>query len=38
MPLPARVPGHRDKVVVLHSNVTKQFVFTKYKDAYATNY
>lgn len=37
MPLPGRVPGHRDKVVVLPSDITKQFVFTKYKDACATN-
>ena len=37
MPLPGRVPGHRDKVVVLPSDITKQFIFMKYKDACATN-
>ena len=37
MPLPGRVPGHRQKVVVLPSHITKQFVFTKHQDARATN-
>ena len=37
MPLLSRVPGHCDKVVVLPSDITKQFLLTKYKDACATN-
>ena len=31
MPLPGRVPGHRDKVMVLPSDITKAHVFTKYE-------
>ena len=37
MPLPGRVPGHRDKVMVLSSDITKANVFTKYSDACLSN-
>ena len=37
MPLPGRVPGHRDKVMVLPSDITKTHVFTKYRDACSSN-
>ena len=37
MPLPGRVPGHCDKVMVLPSDITKAHVFTKYRDAYSSN-
>ena len=33
LPLPGRVPGHRDKVMVLPSDITKTVVFTQYKEA-----
>ena len=33
MPHPGRVPGHRDKVMVLPSDITKLLVLTKYRDA-----
>ena len=33
MPLPGRVCGHRDKVMVLPSDITKAHVFTTYKEA-----
>ena len=37
MPIPGRVPGHRDKVMVLLSDITKSHVFTKYRDACLNN-
>ena len=37
MPHPSRIPGHRDEVAVLPYDITKEFVFTKYKDVCATN-
>ena len=37
MPLPGRVPGHRDKVMVLPSDITKAHVFTKYRDTCSSN-
>ena len=37
MPLPGRVPGHRDKVMVLPSDITKVFVYTKYREACSAN-
>ena len=37
MPLPGRVPGHHDKVMVLPSDVTKSHVFKKYRDACFNN-
>ena len=37
MPLPGRVPGHRDKVMVLPSDITKAHVFVKYKEACLSN-
>ena len=37
MPLPGRVPGHRDKVMVLPRDITKSHVFTKYRDACLKN-
>ena len=37
MPLPGRVPGHRDKVMVLPSDISKAHVFMKYKEACVTN-
>lgn len=33
MPLPGRLPGHRDKVMVLPSDVTKTVVYKRYKEA-----
>ena len=33
MPLPGRVPGHRDKVMVLPTDITKLVVYSKYKQA-----
>ena len=33
MPLPGRVPGHRDKVMVLPTDITKVVVYNKYKQA-----
>lgn len=33
LPLPGRVPRHRDKVVVLPSDQTKMFVYRKYEEA-----
>ena len=33
LPLPGRLPGHRDKVVALPSDLTKVFVYGKYKAA-----
>ena len=33
MPLPGRIPGHRDKVMLLPSDITKVFVYNKYKEA-----
>ena len=35
LPLPGRVPGHRDKVMVRPSDVTKALVYSKYKSACA---
>ena len=32
-PLPGRVPGHRDKVMILPADITKVFVYSKYKQA-----
>ena len=37
MPLPGRVPGHRDKTTVLPSDVTKALVYSKYKSASEKN-
>ena len=37
MPLPGRVPGHRDKVMILPSDVTKAEVYIKYKEACTQN-
>lgn len=37
MPLPGRVPGHCDKVMVLPSDITKAHVFMKYKNACSSN-
>jgi len=31
--LPGRVPGHRDKVMILPADITKVFVYSKYKQA-----
>ena len=33
LPLPGRLPGHRDKVVALPSDVTKAFVYGRYRAA-----
>lgn len=33
LPLPGRVPGHRDKVMALPSDATKTVVFSVYKEA-----
>ena len=33
LPLPGRVPGHRDKVILLPSDITKAHVYQKYKEA-----
>ena len=33
VPLPGRVPGHRDKVLVLPADITKITVYSKYKQA-----
>ena len=33
MPLPGRVAGHRDKVIILPTDITKLVVYTKYKQA-----
>jgi hypothetical protein len=37
LPLPGRVPGHRDKTMVLPSDVTKALVYSKYKSACEEN-
>ena len=37
LPLPGRVPGHRDKVMVLPTDVTKAVVYSKYKQACEAN-
>lgn len=37
LPLPGRVPGHRDKVMVLPSDITKAHVYQVYKKACETN-
>ena len=37
MLLPGRVPGHRDKVMVLPSDITKLHAYTKYRDACLNN-
>ena len=37
MPLPGRVPGHRDKVMVLPSDITEAHVFKKYSDSCLSN-
>ena len=31
MPLPGRLPSHKDKVMILPSDITKNFVYSKYK-------
>ena len=33
VPLPGRVPGHRDKVLILPADITKITVYSKYKQA-----
>ena len=38
LPLPGRVPGHRDKVVILPSDITKTVVYAKYKEACTANW
>ena len=37
LPLPGRVPGHRDKVMILLSDATKPLVYTRYKTACEEN-
>ena len=38
MPLPGRVPGHRDRVMILPSDIKlKSYDFTKYRDACLKN-
>lgn len=37
MPLPGRLPGHKDKVMVLPSDITKVFVYSKYRQACDAN-
>ena len=37
MPLPGRVPWHRDKVMILPSDITKVIVYRKYRDASTAN-
>ena len=37
MPLPGRIPGHRSKVMLLHSDQTKVFVYSKYAEACRVN-
>ena len=37
MPVPGRLPNHKDKVMILPSDVTKFYVYPKYKDACTTN-
>ena len=33
IPLPGRIPGHRNKVILLPTDITKVFVHSKYKEA-----
>ena len=33
IPLPGRIPGHRNKVILLPTDITKLFVHSKYKEA-----
>ena len=37
MPLSGRIPGHRDKVMILPSDITVAIVYTKYRDASTAN-
>ena len=37
LPLPGRLPGHQDKTLVLPSDVTKAFVYDKYRAACIAN-
>ena len=37
MPLPGRFPRHRDKVMILPSDITKAIVYSKYRDASTAN-
>ena len=37
MPLPGRVPGHCDKVIILPSDTTKAIAYTKCRDASTAN-
>ena len=38
MPMPGRMPNHKDKVMVLPSDVSKVFVYSKYKEACTHNH